>query len=237
MQSEVQSDTPNCHTQTGETVTMARDWFSWMENVKLRAAADFTLNGGDLGQDDAAHAIGMLCEESAGHIKQQVGEEFYAQYYPTNRHGGRWKRGFPVGLVDHYTAGISPRGTLKWFSKKPRGPGTGNSSAHVVIDRDGIIYIVVNPLEYIAWHAPGANRTSIGVEHVNAGVLLRKTDEEFYYLNTRPYPKERVAQLQELNSGEFWEPYSSAQIVANIVLKRWLIGASTLIFIVIFAFS
>lgn len=204
---------------------MARDWFSWMKTDKLRAAADLTLNGGELSQDDAVHAIEMLRDESAEHITQQVGEEFYAQYYPTDRLGGRWKKGFPVGLVDHYTSGINPRGTLKWFSSRPRGSGVGTSSAHVVLDREGILYVVVDPLKRVAWHAPGANSTSIGIEHVNAGLLLRKTDGKFYYLKTRPYPENRVAQLQEINKEKFWEPYSAAQFVSNVVFKRWFIQA------------
>lgn len=204
---------------------MARDWFDWAENNRLRAAADYTLNGGVLDQASAKDAIKELWAESAILIENQVGKEFYANYYPTARHGGRWKVGNPVGVVDHYTAGISPRGTLRWFSNKPRGSGVGNSSAHALISRTGVIYLIVNPLEHIAWHAHKANKTSVGIEHVNAGVLLRKTDGKFYYLGTYMYPESRVGKLQEVKNGEFWEPYSTAQIVSNIVLKRWLIWA------------
>jgi N-acetyl-anhydromuramyl-L-alanine amidase AmpD len=201
---------------------MARDWFSWVDDKGLRAAADFVLNGGVFDQDDAKRALEKLLKESEKQIEQQVGSEFYGKYFPTNRHGGRWKSGNPVGVVDHYTAGIRARGTLKWFSSRPRGSGVGNSSAHVVLDRDGRIFLVVNPLERVAWHARGANRTHIGIEHVNAGLLLRKSDGKFYYLKTREYPEDRVEQLQEINEGEFWEPYTPAQLVSNIVLKRWL---------------
>lgn len=204
---------------------MIHDWFSWVSDKGLRAAADYVLNGGVLDQDDATRALEMLRKESAKHIEQRVGKEFFAQYYPTDRHGGLWNLNFPVGVVDHYTAGISPRGTLKWFSSRPREPGIGNSSAHVVLDREGILYVVVNPLKYIAWHAPGANSTSIGIEHVNAGLLLRKTSGEYRYLGTRKYPEDRVEQLQEVNEGEFWEPYTTAQLVVNIVFKRWLAQA------------
>jgi N-acetyl-anhydromuramyl-L-alanine amidase AmpD len=205
---------------------MARDWFSWIEDDSLRGGADYTLNGGAFDQDDARRALSKLWAESATQIQSQVGKDFYAEHYPTTRYGGQWKKGNPVGVVDHYTAGIDPRGTLLWFSSKPRGQGIGNSSAHAVISREGVIYLVVNPLERVAWHARGANRTSVGIEHVNAGLLLRKTDGKFYYLKTRAYPEDRVADIQEVNPGEHWEPYSVAQIVANIVFKRWLIWAA-----------
>jgi N-acetyl-anhydromuramyl-L-alanine amidase AmpD len=204
---------------------VARDWFSWIEDESLRGAADYTLNGGVFNQDDAIRALGELWAESSTQIKKRVGEDFYAQHFPTDRHGGQWKSGNPVGVVDHYTAGISARGTLKWFSKRPRGPGVGNSSAHAVISREGVIYLVVNPLEHVAWHARGANSTSVGIEHVNAGLLLRKTDGKFYYLDRYEYPASRVADLQEVNPNDFWEPYTAAQLVANLVFKRWLIWA------------
>jgi len=204
---------------------MARDWFSWMHDDSLRGAADFTMNGGVLLQDDAKRALCKLWDESSTQITNEVGEEFYAKYYPTDRHGAQWSLGNPAGVVDHYTAGISERGALMWFSSKPRGPGVGNSSAHAVVSREGKIYLVVNPLGHVAWHARGANSTSVGIEHTNAGLLLRKTDGKFYYLGSRAYPKDRVASLQEVKPGEHWEPYTPAQLVANIVFKRWLIWA------------
>ena len=204
---------------------MASKWFSWVHSSSLRGAADFTVNGGVLSQDDARRALNKLWDESAAQIRNEVGEDFYAKYYPTDRHGGQWSLENPAGVVDHYTAGISERGTLMWFSSKPRGSGVGNSSAHAVISREGKIYLVVNPVEHIAWHARGANNTSIGIEHVNAGLLLRKTDGNFYYLKSRMYPKDRVDALQEVGPNEHWEPYTAAQLGANIVLKRWLVWA------------
>ncbi len=201
-----------------------KDWFSWMEDDSLRAAADYVLNGGEFDQDNAKKALNLLREESVEQIKKRIGDEFYAEYYPTNRQGGRWKDGTPVGLVDHYTAGISARGTLRWFSSKPRGPGIKNSSAHVVLDRDGILYVVIDPLEKVAWHATWANKDRVGIEHINAGLLLRKTDKKIYYLESREYPEDRVKQVQKMGN-KLWEPYTPAQLVANLVFKRWLIDA------------
>jgi len=201
-----------------------KDWFSWIKNNKLRAAADYTLNGGVFEAEEAAKTVQLLCEESCEQIKNKVGDEFYSKYYPSKRCGGRWNSISPVGVVDHYTAGISERGTLRWFSNEPRGPKIKNSSAHAVINRDGVIYVVINPLEKIAYHATWANKDHVGIEHVNAGLLLRKTGEKFYYNSTRAYPEIRVPQIQETGD-KLWEPYTSAQIVSNLVLKRWLLDA------------
>lgn len=183
------------------------------------------MNGGVLNQEDASRALSKLWDESLVQIKDKVGENFYAKYYPTDRHGRQWSSENPVGVVDHYTAGISERGVLRWFSKKPRGSRVGNSSAHAVISREGQIWLVVDPLKRIAWHARGVNSASVGIEHTNAGLLLRKTNGKFYYLGTRAYPEDRVGDLQEASPGKYWEPYTSTQLVSNVVFKRWLIWA------------
>lgn len=200
-----------------------KDWFAWMKTDKLRAAADYTLNGGEFGEKDAKLIIGMLCDRSAELIKESIGARNYGQYYPTNRHGGQWKEDNPVGLVDHYTSGIAARGVLRWFSDEPRDPGVVNSSSHAVIDRDGTLFIVLNPLKYIALHATWANETHIGIEHVNAGLLLRKTNK-IYFQDKRTYPRSRWDQVQYIG-GKPWEPYTPEQIITNLVFKRWLIDA------------
>ena len=200
-----------------------KDWFVWIEDDKLRATADLVMNGGELDSDSAKQTIERLRLEGVRLTKEYVGEDFYKKYFPSERHGSNWKNGRPIGIVDHYTAGIAADRTLKWFSNRDRGEGIGNSSAHFIIDRDGTIITVIDPLSLIAWHARGANGTHIGIEHVNAG-LLSKTDEGFKYLKIRDYPKERKKDIQGVE-GQPWEPYTTAQIVSNIVLKRWLVWA------------
>lgn len=201
-----------------------KDWFSWTTDPKLKAAADLTLNGGRLLEEDARLVINTLTAESKHLIEKYIGEDFYNQYYPSNRHGGNWEAGHPIGLVDHYTAGISARGTLKWFSSRTRGPGIGNSSAHVIMDRDGTTMIIVDPLTTLAWHATWANRNHIGIEHVNAGLLSKNDKGELLYMGRFSYPDNRANLVQNI-SGEPWEPYTTTQVVVNIVLKRWLIQA------------
>lgn len=203
---------------------MPIDWFNWMQSGHLKSAADFTANGGVLTEEDARQALEELRLESVEHARKLVGEKFYEQYFPTDRHGGQWKSGAPVGLVDHYTAGISARGTLRWFSSKPRGPGVGNSSAHVVLSREGAVIVIIDPLEHVAWHATWANKNHIGIEHVNAGLLSKTPAGKVVYMGKHTYPEDRLGDIQEFG-GTIWEPYTSYQIANNLVFKRWLIWA------------
>ena len=199
------------------------NWFNWIANSKLQAAADYTLSGGRLLRDDAKEVLALLAQESQSLIPKEISRKNHNTFYPTNRHGRLWSSGNPCGVVDHYTAGTNARNTLMWFSNKERADGVKTSSAHFVIGRDGTIFSIV-PIDRVAWHAPGVNSTHIGIEHVNTGVLRRKTTGSFVYRGNLLYPKERAPTVQEV-AGELWEPYTSNQLIANIVLKRWLITA------------
>lgn len=199
------------------------DWFAWLKSPSLHAAAALVLNGGRLFREDARRVINELQDESVKQIMSKVEHDFFTKYFPTNRVGPAWKAGQPSGLIDHYTAGTSGTKTLRWFSSRDRGEGVSNSSAHYVLDRDGVVFQLINPLERVAWHARADSYTHIGIEHVNTG-FLRKVSGQLRYLNIKKYPDDRVDRVQSIE-GEPWEPYTVPQIVTNIVLKRWLIAA------------
>lgn len=193
--------------------------FDWIRTSKVRTAADLLFNGGRISAEDAREVVKLLQKESEEHIKDRVGADFYEKYFPTNRHGHAWGQGAPVGWVDHFTAGIDSRGTLMWFSSRNRGPGTGNSCAHLVVDYDGTAMVLVDPLTTITWHATWANSKYIGVEHVNAGLLTKSGDGRLLYQGKHLYPVKVDKPVQEIG-GKLWEPYTTAQIAANIMLKR-----------------
>lgn len=83
---------------------------------------------------------------------------------------------------------------------------------------------LVDPLTTIAWHATWANPTHIGVEHVCTGLLRKSPEGKFIYLEKSLYPEELVPALQEIN-GQFWEPFTVAQLFSSLALKRLLIQA------------
>ncbi|MDZ7894121.1 MAG: N-acetylmuramoyl-L-alanine amidase [Sphingobium sp.] len=80
----------------------------------------------------------------------------------------------PKIVIIHFTAGGSARSSANWFASA----ANTNSSAHVVIERDGSIIQCVS-FEKIAWHAgkstwgslSGLNQYSIGIELANWGAL------------------------------------------------------------------
>lgn len=202
-----------------------QNWFDWVENEELRNTLLSTVNGDPttISVDDARAAVMALTAEGEVHIRRLVGDKFYEDNFPSNRVGPMWKKGRPTGWVDHYTAGISARGTVRWFSSQER-ETPGNSSAHYVVSRRGVIMTIVDPLTHVAWHAgTKENYTHIGVEHVNAGILSR-SGSKVLYMDKHTYPLDRIPEIQELGD-EIWEPYLSAQLVSNIALKRLLVCA------------
>lgn len=200
-----------------------KDLFPWLEDTELKEALNTVVDGAILDQAQARTLLAQLHVSSQKLIKTAVSEPFYTAYFPTNRHGAPWAAGQPTGLVDHYTSAPWAAGSLRWFSSQERKDKQGNlikgnSSAHIVMDRNGACLIVVDPLTTIAWHATWANPTHIGIEHVNCG-LLRKVGNAFYFMDNLAYPTARVPQIQEI-IGKFWEPFTVLQFVSNIVLKR-----------------
>lgn len=198
-----------------------RDLFPWIRNRNLRRLADSVVDGQPVNQTAARSGLDILKLESQATIRSLVTPEYYSRYYPTKRTGGAWGPGKPVGVVDHFTGAAAAGSSLRWFSSEPRKPETGNSSAHVVIDRNGTIMIVVDPLSRVAFHATIANQTHVGIEHVNCGELQQTPTGLLLFMGTYKYPAERISQVQVVG-GSMWESYTALQLVSNIVLKRLL---------------
>lgn len=196
-----------------------RDLFPWIRNRNLKRLANSVADGQPVNQTAARSGLEILKIESQATIRSLVTAEYYSSYYPTKRTGGSWGSGRPVGVVDHFTGASTAGSSLRWFSNEPRKPETGNSSAHVLIDRNGTILVVVDPLTKVAFHATAANQTHLGIEHVNCGELQQTPTGLLLFMGTYKYPAERIPQVQLIGHG-MWEPYTALQLVSNIVLKR-----------------
>lgn len=160
------------------------------------------------------------------------------QWLPSpHRRVGR--RSEVTGIVQHYTGGGNGRALARWLA----GPDA-KVSAHVITCRDGHIIQQVSFTDE-AWHAgekqsvglwkgkpqpENVNRFTIGIENSNYGWLLRDEEGKFWlkrrtktgYRMHKPYAGPMPVRLADhQGTMRWWEPFSDAQVEANIeVVKR-----------------
>jgi len=138
----------------------------------------------------------------------------------------------PRIVVMHFTAGGSARSSAQWFANQLN----TNSSAHVVIERDGSAIQCVN-FATVAWHAgrskwrrlTGLNQHAIGIELANWGWLQPHGS---MWLNSagRPVANPVLAVHRNGNPDGSkqpigWEPYPEAQVAAAAKLVAALKAA------------
>ncbi|MEM6801252.1 MAG: N-acetylmuramoyl-L-alanine amidase [Bacteroidota bacterium] len=131
-----------------------------------------------------------------------------------------WPKLKQLYLVIHYTANHSLEKTINLFKERK---SSGNTSAHIIIDKDGTVVQMVR-FDRKAWHAgksqwgqlKSLNHFSIGIELVNAGWLTKAEDDKWYDWKHNEVPKEEVVVLSHKNnpSGKFkgWQIYPTKQI-------------------------
>lgn len=136
--------------------------------------------------------------------------------------------------MKHYTAGVSLIGTCRWGNS----PDNRNSSFPFVIgDRVlpglpampdtvapylPVTALMLSDLRYGHWHGNWANSLTAGTENRNAGPLQKK-DGKFYWWRGE-YDPEKMGKDPVLVGGQWWEPYTAPQLVANIWLTRMLVA-------------
>lgn len=143
----------------------------------------------------------------------------------------------PKILVIHFTSGGSARSSAKWF-KNPDNPG---SSAHLIIDRDGLVLQCVN-LDTIAWHAGrsqwtniqgknmvGLNQFSLGIELANWGHLRQTQDGWTSYTGVKiANPVLAVHKngnpLGPRHQPAGWEAYPDVQFQAAVQIARTMVN-------------
>lgn len=89
-----------------------------------------------------------------------------------SRHAGTKnpKKWIVIHTMEAREASTTAEAVAKWFA----GPNSPQASAHFCIDGDSVVECV--PSGGIAWHAPGANREGIGLEHAG---YARQTEEQW----------------------------------------------------------
>lgn len=138
----------------------------------------------------------------------------------------------PGILVIHFTAGGSARSSADWF----RHPGNKDSSAHIVVERDGSAIQCV-ALDRIAWHAgksrwgalSGLNQYSIGIELANWG-YLRPSGDGWATSTGKPIAAPYLGMHRNGNPDGSrrpigWESYPQEQIEAARGIETALVAA------------
>lgn len=132
----------------------------------------------------------------------------------------------PRWLVLHYTAGTTARAAIDWFVNPE-----SEVSAHLVLDRDGTVTQMVT-FDRVAWHAgvsawgglAGLNRSSIGIEIVNAGKLHRDGAGQWAnWAGEVIDPDQVVLATHRHEAAEAgWHAFTPAQIAATVGIGRVL---------------
>lgn len=133
-------------------------------------------------------------------------------------------------LIVHYTGGLSASSAINTLTSK-----AAKVSAHFVIDHDGTVTQLL-PCNVVGWHAgvsawkgrSGCNNFTIGIEHVNAGLLGRVATGGFIArLEKKPIPAKDVVLAAHKNGGgvEPWQAYDPRQLAASIGVAQALVAA------------
>jgi N-acetylmuramoyl-L-alanine amidase len=141
---------------------------------------------------------------------------------PSRNTGGAFAA-TPHIVVMHFTAGGSARTSAQWFASARN----TQSSAHVVIERDGTVIQCVD-FGKVAWHAgksswhglSGLNQYAIGVEMANWGYLQAQNG---LWVNGAEKPIADPVMAMHRNGNPDgsthpigWEPYPAAQFEAAV---------------------
>lgn len=136
----------------------------------------------------------------------------------------------PTLLVMHYTGSTTDASAVNALTD-PR----AKVSAHLVLGRDGQVIQLV-PFNTVAWHAgvssygkkSGCNGFSVGIEQVNAGVLMKRADGKLVtQIGAKVIPaSDAIFGKHRITGGEaYWQIYPEAQIEAAVAIGRAIADA------------
>lgn len=159
------------------------------------------------------------------HILHRDGKPVAQRASPN--HGGVIK---PTCLVMHYTASSSESGAISWLCNPQ-----AKASAHLVIGEAGSV-TQLYPLNVRGWHAgPSSwggkrdvNSFSIGIEMVNAGLLVKRGDGQYAEaLSKKVVPAKGVILAAHKNDKTHavcgWDDYPDAQFRTTAEIARVIV--------------
>ena len=148
-----------------------------------------------------------------------------------------WKFGRPKGIIEHFTADVSWKGSASWLND----PKNQASSCHfMVLDRMAtelapilakypslsvlpVTCLLLADLDKGTWHAGWANSMCVGIENRNVGEVRYVNGKYCWWANnwSAPLPSD-LNKTPVLINGKYWEPYTKGQIKANVIIGRYL---------------
>jgi N-acetyl-anhydromuramyl-L-alanine amidase AmpD len=183
---------------------------------------------------EACECLNALFIDTHARILDLLGNSAKKSYPTTKRTLNRLANKESVWWVDHFTAGISHKSTLNWFSAA----SAGRASTHFILGYHGDPFYII-PLVNGAWHAPARNADSWSIEMVNCGPVVLK-DGKWYRITgagkseeLKELPTNLVKELPPqavspaYKGASYYQPFTSDQVTANIKLKRiirWATG-------------
>lgn len=131
--------------------------------------------------------------------------------------GYRKRRKDITHIIVHTTAGWTKAGAIRTLKRK-------HLSYHYLIDYDGSVEQLVDPVKYVAFHAGGVNDFSIGVSLVNVAYETNKVREKPIENNTAPWEKRIWYHPKNgRKTNKKWQPFTPEQISSWTVLMKRLV--------------
>ncbi|TCT35506.1 N-acetylmuramoyl-L-alanine amidase [Martelella mediterranea] len=147
----------------------------------------------------------------------------------------------PVAIVLHYTTGWNGKASRDWLMGSAGGTTNRSSSAHIVVDRDGVAWQIAE-FNRTTWHAgpsrygalEGLNGFSIGIEFVNSGWLKPTGHGEFVDAFGKRFTDRSLKKLggyllaphARVGSATYaWPVFPKAQIETGMDIVRALLAA------------
>lgn len=150
-----------------------------------------------------------------------------------------WAHGIPVGVTEHFTAGVTWKETVRWLN----GPDSQASCHALILDRRiaeiddiwsqypvlqqiPVTALLLADLDQGTWHAGWVNSMNFGIENRNAGILRGRQGAWTWWPKnwTAPFPHQGLGKIPIRIDGMWWEPFTYGQVVANIIICQMLVS-------------
>lgn len=149
-----------------------------------------------------------------------------------------WKHGHPIGVTEHFTAGVTWKGSIQWLSGQDNKAASCHAfildrrvaeiddiwSQYPMLQQIPVTALLLADLSKGTWHAGWVNALNFGIENRNAGILRGTQNAWTWWAKNwkAPFPSQELGKWPIDLDGQWWEPYTYGQVVANIIVCQML---------------